>query len=1646
MSVIGEIPFEDFTTQLNTRIRPIAEETTFDPDNDLGGDSSYFEFEFSFREKSEIRVEIFEGEDSSTVIFGESGFGDYAVRIVLDRVEPVSSADNVDHVYNLARVYIFGPSSGVTRVRVSRTTPIKQDEEFRVGADLSTPTRRAVDRLTRIAQEKQQQDLARDKLIRDIENTQDDHDVSIVTNRSENTRQDNEITTLDARLQTAEMELDNITEGFRLVIAVKHDVTLANKPTPTGNVATHSPAFPNISFTQLDFENDIISGLATPTDPDTIADGGVPDNFSSGWMNDNHESLAKYEERKDEFDLWSIRIVGKENNSGFAPQVRPMIAVKFDRDVQVIEATGAPSNRTFQKWVTESQANAKSGDPDFIDLSVYGFRFDPSDSDGIINSADTTKVNPLSDGWVNKLAEPPADKSLNRLVEFSMGIEADGFNPAVTYEMRPLEDAVRVVSGRTIDEWRQQFVGDPYNFVRHFPITNVRPIVTDVNLPAYIEVDVVGTINQDGSRARLDLPLLNIMRRFQQTRFHRGINIKYLEADASAAGFKNYAVTLHVRHYLYTEGNVRRFDIEREIVFPVRHDVFRNAQMELQDTRIGLITRIDLNEFTNEFALNPDTDPRIDLADFNASTVGIEMWFDIRPKDWDDGQTHPESRFSVEVEEGAEFLFDQLDNVPQIGDASNYNAPVPILLYGKSGTKPTGLVFDPEDAASVENPADALRLKTDTSQGFDTNEFSSTQKNGFNFLFFATGKARVTRDNNGNKVLPDAGFSDGIRIEPDRAVIPWYASIPRTHANLRLQFQNEALSGGSGTSGSGPKVSDLDYKKPSGNFGARVLVDLYWEVNGRSVLRQVINGHDTLVKINGTTPFYRERPALGANHDMWIVLGQEPKNPGDDENPIHMVAFFKSEDAFRGVKGDTGPLTYFIHVYFTDTVHPSSSAGRSINIWEGSKYDANTRVYDDIPETDASNPYLYRARRKVIEGSITDDVPADGDTNVLFSTPEFISRYTVDGTDGDDGDDGADGADALSSRLFFYQVDNRIVQNLTLVGTTGTYITAQANAGNVQVGVTETQRNGETRDTTFFFKPRVPAPAANTDLYAVIVDLPKVPENTTYNVRGLVPYGLIRDHNNLTAEEIDRLLEDHPLSKDRVEGLHDFEESAVTVLDGVESSGADFAQIDEHKRVTKFHNVEKMKELLGVSDDGGGDVVAYSSIYSKVFTPTGLVTTSRSWAGTEMKMYTFDDFEDDFVKVKDNIFTIKKGIADVSLSTSDLRVTETVSVFAGLYNPETNNRLSAPAQNAFVNMNNKVGFSGSRFSDTPVTTYTGSSAQPFFCAVAVFGTNTATILANANTSLAFNNAFYLIPPPTPSTSFRLTPRANALADIPANQASPGLAAVLRTAFNAEMVQLARIYNTLFKEPGGTSILMSVANFSEASTGTNSLEVYARHVNSIFGDAPAFSVSDFTTFGLRSLSGNGSANFSIPSAALTAPTTEVDTVGRVELWAVAKPSGALTETLLNSQGLLLDTYRLDAGFQQSYGWTNRSPQQAGTAPLPAANVRHQQNIGLGAHPSNINEPTISEADHTTNGFGYFFMEFNLADAPSFIRTTVSFGNFQAQDVLADLSSDDPEAFFRVQEVTYNNVKVKRVISNGRIRFGSITKTNYELVYS
>ena len=573
--------------------------------------------------------------------------------------------------------------------------------------------------------------------------------------------------------------LDKVEDGFMqgagpipLVCAVKHNNELTNEPTPNGNTATNSPAFPT-GF-GIDFTTKMATGLTTPIDPDTIAVGEVPDNFFSNWMNSSSTFVSEYRARKTEFDLYVVYVHGDPVNdkgaTGYGvPDIRPAFAEKADQDVVIVQSTGVPASIVMQAWVNSVEFAAIN-----LVLDTYGLKFTNA---GLVASTETGIVDPRhadQGGFVRGLAEIPTDQEKNRLVEFTLGVPSGtAFEPAVVYELRALESTLRTVDRLSPTELRQQR-RSPYTdgtpVWRPIREANIRPIITGPNLVPRIEIDVIGENIGTGVRGVDLLPINNIIRRFQQTRWHGDIFFIYGMADDADGGFRNYKVSLVIDHTLYTQGNPRTFRIIRSKSVAVRADTFIGVD-GLQTSRSGLRTEFDLNRFTNEFQLDPDIDARISAMDFAPGNVGIQMYLQVEPDDFDSGQVHFDGMFSVTTRDkegvwtGAEFIFDQLADNVLLGDAAVFNAPVPHSIYIQvdaaaggatpaAPPAPSNLIMQLDDAGqpTEENPAESLRT-TDgdplTSVMAGGVAFSPEPKAHVagKFLFKYTGFARPTATN-----------------------------------------------------------------------------------------------------------------------------------------------------------------------------------------------------------------------------------------------------------------------------------------------------------------------------------------------------------------------------------------------------------------------------------------------------------------------------------------------------------------------------------------------------------------------------------------------------------------------------------------------------------------------------------------------------------------------------------------------------------------------------------------------------------------------------------------------------------------------------------------------------------------------------------
>ena len=530
--------------------------------------------------------------------------------------------------------------------------------------------------------------------------------------------------------------LDKVESGFMqgagpipLVCAVKHNNELTNEPTPSGNAAANSPAFPT-GF-GIDFTTKMATGLTTPIDPDTIAVGEVPDNFFSNWMNSSSTFVSEYRARKTEFDLYVVYVHGDPVNdkgaTGYGvPDIRPAFAEKADQDVVIVQSTGVPASIVMQAWVSSVEFAAIN-----LVLDTYGLTFTNA---GLVASTETGIVDPRhadQGGFVRGLAEIPTDQEKNRLVEFTLGVPSGtAFEPAVVYELRALESTLRTVDRLSPTELRQQR-RSPYTdgtpVWRPIREANIRPIITSVAALPRIEIDVIGENIGTGVRGVDLLPINNIIRRFQQTRWHGDIFFIYGLTDSARGGFRNYKVSLIIDHTLYTQGNPRTFRIVRSKLVAVRADTFE-GEGGLQTSRQGLRTEFDLNRFTNEFQLDPDIDARISAMDFAPGNVGIQMYLQVEPDNFDDGQIHFDGMFSVTTRDtdgvwtGAEFIFDQLADNVLLGDAAVFNAPVPHSIYIQvdadaggaapaAPAAPIGLIMQLDSAGqpTENNPAESLR-------------------------------------------------------------------------------------------------------------------------------------------------------------------------------------------------------------------------------------------------------------------------------------------------------------------------------------------------------------------------------------------------------------------------------------------------------------------------------------------------------------------------------------------------------------------------------------------------------------------------------------------------------------------------------------------------------------------------------------------------------------------------------------------------------------------------------------------------------------------------------------------------------------------------------------------------------------------------
>ena len=569
------------------------------------------------------------------------------------------------------------------------------------------------------------QQTAQDRLI--LANTNKQSEIDLNTTRS---------TANAAKNVQQDGRLDKVESGFMqgagpipLVCAVKHNNELTNEPTPSGNAAANSPAFPT-GF-GIDFTTKMATGLTTPIDPDTIAVGEVPDNFFSNWMNSSSTFVSEYRARKTEFDLYVVYVHGDPVNdkgaTGYGvPDIRPAFAEKADQDVVIVQSTGVPASIVMQAWVNSVEFAAIN-----LVLNTYGLTFTNA---GLVASTETGIVDPRhadQGGFVRGLAEIPTDQEKNRLVEFTLGVPSGtAFEPAVVYELRALESTLRTVDRLSPTELRQQR-RSPYTdgtpVWRPIREANIRPIITSVAALPRIEIDVIGENIGTGVRGVDLLPINNIIRRFQQTRWHGDIFFIYGLTDSARGGFRNYKVSLVIDHTLYTQGNPRTFRIVRSKLVAVRADTFE-GEGGLQTSRQGLRTEFDLNRFTNEFQLDPDIDARISAMDFAPGNVGIQMYLQVEPDNFDDGQVHFDGMFSVTTRDtdgvwtGAEFIFDQLADNVLLGDAAVFNAPVPHSIYIQvdaaaggatpaAPAAPTGLIMQLDSAGqpTENNPAESLR-------------------------------------------------------------------------------------------------------------------------------------------------------------------------------------------------------------------------------------------------------------------------------------------------------------------------------------------------------------------------------------------------------------------------------------------------------------------------------------------------------------------------------------------------------------------------------------------------------------------------------------------------------------------------------------------------------------------------------------------------------------------------------------------------------------------------------------------------------------------------------------------------------------------------------------------------------------------------
>ena len=436
-------------------------------------------------------------------------------------------------------VYTVDPAPILTgNFLLRRETVIDQtSDEFVRGTDVAEPTGKAVDKLTRISQEQQeeidklegrlgtQEGHDADARLQALETAEETQQTSIDANTDKNAEQDTEIATLKTEQTTQntaiaantnrqteisanttrstanaaknveqdasiaantarqteisanttrstanaaknvqqDRRLDKVEDGFMqgagpipLVCAVKHNNELTNEPTPNGNAAANSPAFPT-GF-GIDFTTKMATGLTTPIDPDTIAVGEVPDNFFSNWMNSSSTFVSEYRARKAEFDLYVVYVHGDPVNdkgaTGYGvPDIRPAFAEKADQDVVIVQSTGVPAGIVMQAWVDDVELASIN-----LVLDTYGLTFTNA---GLVASSVAGIVDPRhadQGGFVRGLAEIPADQEKNRLVEFTLGVpEGTAFEPAVVYELRALESTLRTVDRLSPTELRQQF-------------------------------------------------------------------------------------------------------------------------------------------------------------------------------------------------------------------------------------------------------------------------------------------------------------------------------------------------------------------------------------------------------------------------------------------------------------------------------------------------------------------------------------------------------------------------------------------------------------------------------------------------------------------------------------------------------------------------------------------------------------------------------------------------------------------------------------------------------------------------------------------------------------------------------------------------------------------------------------------------------------------------------------------------------------------------------------------------------------------------------------------------------------------------------------------------------------------------------------